>query len=1824
MTQIPFALLIGLLSPINDGLASEPEIRWENVEGSPYWIDGAPPKLTLLGANAWLHEVTLEPGATTRLHLPTGSWLRLLSADEPLTTGLEAWVASGPGLAVAVEPEAIDADRRQVFIAPPGSRPYVVLLKRPEGCAQEIRFAAFCSRPAPQRTIQYRDLLPFPSDLEVAEVYRRDGMTRSRFAVLEPRKACRIDVPSGQRLRIETRLIGLLGDPSRNQSYSLEITCGDKPVQIPFVTRADASVPPSRLRVSGGQLLATRNLELDVPAHVSELELVTNARVAFRIRLEDNELWLDDSLPHTQESRSAISSGVVQSPLPRRRIVARNLVMPSWLFQLAATHRSRSDPRSGPILAEALNSLLKDPCLAEDERALARGLTGRATRYVEIHARNKPDVARPLVRLFGVESLEEPHEMLQKRVLHLDDAGIDGALRSLSLGSFVRVPEESEFVLQYPVPANTGPSRLRVTVLDEFKHREATLFVAFDDEPGRPLRTTAPIGEARHRPGLGRAALSLLSHRSELGTPALSAGRAAQVLDKAPFVKTSTADLPLPAGTRWVRVWCQNKSQLRVALHMLRTREPRATERESALHRNRIPREQSALAFWSAYQDLTRSKSAPVTSAMANRWQHWIPLVGDLERWQRSTVTGVSMRAPRSDSFLDDSAVYLARSRGHRLEGEGHWLAAFELWSRATKSTRSHERQEAELRRITALQELGEHGLAEQLMLGAFLHHPDAELRTGVLELRRNLARDPLHPDRVGIAALAAVSGGEPHLFAQLVRALVESGRNRHALEIGLSLPYQNQPVEALALAALREGWRTTLSSLIARMPTSKAFLWRANYAMSDGDLQTTVVNLTHAGELGKIGRDRVLEGHEIRERLESKDIVTRARAILDWERWLLDDPSRRQWGLERGIVVDHDGSFECTLEPGSQQSLYQRTSRIRPLRAEVLGPAELLLEVRPIHSTTVSQLSEGWVQVRINGRLRPIPVTANRPRTGAEISGLDALPGGRVVSAISIGPGLHTIEITPEGFDALARFHRARPERSTTVLPTLTPSRLRAVLAGPRDLTNNTATVFYHRADGTKVGSRLHSFPNLSLDATVQHASLWALDPVLAARIALRLPQQTPTASELAILELLVTSVKDLDSDEIHLALHRLGASSRIWQSPHLIRNVPPTLRDEARLADRDLGGLLQALRTRLEQGIETTEERNRVLAMVVYVGEHEPSLRLAALTLAVKYLDRHARERELLPLRARVPSRWSQIHGTSQSGSWRNVRLEESRAESPRWRARRALLRPVTAQNERVLRGHQQIGFTFETYAPSIIRVDFATEAPLYARSVNLTAMLEVNEAEPIPIKLQASGILRSEVLTLDPGPQHLRAWIENPIIGQCVRVTLHSRVSLTHSNFSGLLADQKPVIEPLRRRYQISTSDDPLRVRVDGPAVLRIDRWIGDRACVDSMVIEDAGVHEIVIPPPTGDEEALYRIFQREFEKSNPSQPRPMIQQGSRALLPPATVDPDALFSARPPISALPLGGQEDGTWSTTSTVRQRSLFGEDPQGRTRLDQHLELALIHRYHSELRESWFETGGLLRTRQRGGPTVGIYHRLRAEPTGWPATIQLAAEAYLQWPEGSRTSTTGTSEHAISGAATVQRVVPINERWTLTPTVGIFTAEMSLDSDSEFREGALDPDVFTDYRRDHRYGGVLSPRLTWRPTLDTRLFVRSTVVTNEQFDADQVRGSFGFTQFFRGAIFRAEYRYARLLEDDDRNTARDRQQIEADLSYELWTNAHSRLEARSALEHNLSNGDTGFFVLFAWHFGNGRGFRDFAPGRLQFRSLRELRVPTSTRGGNR
>jgi len=85
-------------------------------------------------------------------------------------------------------------------------------------------------------------------------------------------------------------------------------------------------------------------------------------------------------------------------------------------------------------------------------------------------------------------------------------------------------------------------------------------------------------------------------------------------------------------------------------------------------------------------------------------------------------------------------------------------------------------------------------------------------------------------------------------------------------------------------------------------------------------------------------------------------------------------------------------------------------------------------------------------------------------------------------------------------------------------------------------------------------------------------------------------------------------------------------------------------------------------------------------------------------------------------------------------------------------------------------------------------------------------------------------------------------------------------------------------------------------------------------------------------------------------------------------------------------------------------------------------------------------------------------------------------------------------------------------------------------------------------------------------------------------------------------------------YRFTGFLSDNDRTETNLQNVVRIDLKSEKWSEAGFRSEVDFSLIHEI-NGGTSVGIFFSRYFNDARLYRDFRPGTVLFRSLKEERA---------
>ncbi len=571
----------------------------------------------------------------------------------------------------------------------------------------------------------------------------------------------------------------------------------------------------------------------------------------------------------------------------------------------------------------------------------------------------------------------------------------------------------------------------------------------------------------------------------------------------------------------------------------------------------------------------------------------------------------------------------------------------------------------------------------------------------------------------------------------------------------------------------------------------------------------------------------------------------------------------------------------------------------------------------------------------------------------------------------------------------------------------------------------------------------------------------------------------------------------------------------------------------------------------------------------------------------------------------------------------------------ESPSLRVRTALLSPLDDEDQ-LLVGNDRFVVAFHNTQPTLVDLSLRLESVPYVPAEPITVFVQVNDAETRQLKLDPQRAGHLITVASGAGPQKIATWVERPRTNQYLRV----RANIRHQDAGPAVERLTGTLEleqPHERYYHVATHDEPVRFRIFGPAWLRIDELRDDTTYTKYIAIN--GGSEAIDLRPSGDRrEALFRVFALVTTPGEENTYSPWVPVTAVSVPPPvipftpninvvdSSVGPaEAVLAMSTPELSPPavflddlyvLGGQEDASWSFASSWVSRRSLEEGSRGLAP-DQFAQFDLTRRFLSPETGSYHESDLLYRERSSSGSTLGIQHHLRYEPDLGRWHLWLGGNAFVQEPSGAIAPATRDTEWSTTLRGSLVRFDQLTPKLGQLTSLAAFNRWLSLD-ENIYQPGRIDQDIFTPYKSQHHRGFAASHTLLHRPWLDTRWWLRGVLRTNEDFDPtspDSLGLRVGWSQFWGAAEFDVSYRLTQYFEDGDRPDPFTQNLLYLSMVADCWQSPRHRYELGTQVLHDLGKSETSVFVFFAWHFDNGRDYRDFSPVDTLFRSMRRFRA---------
>jgi hypothetical protein len=144
-----------------------------------------------------------------------------------------------------------------------------------------------------------------------------------------------------------------------------------------------------------------------------------------------------------------------------------------------------------------------------------------------------------------------------------------------------------------------------------------------------------------------------------------------------------------------------------------------------------------------------------------------------------------------------------------------------------------------------------------------------------------------------------------------------------------------------------------------------------------------------------------------------------------------------------------------------------------------------------------------------------------------------------------------------------------------------------------------------------------------------------------------------------------------------------------------------------------------------------------------------------------------------------------------------------------------------------------------------------------------------------------------------------------------------------------------------------------------------------------------------------------------------------------------------------------------------------------------------------------------------------------------------------------------------------------------------------------------------IDPDVYTRYAEKHWRAGYLELGLESEPFLNLVLYGSGRLTTNPDSlvrDFDHASASGMARAIFGHTYVELAYRHTQYFADGNRDASYARNTLLAKTFHSLWPSLRQRIDAGCAASWGLETRMAEFSIYLAWEISNGRRFRDYTP----------------------
>ncbi|MGB7346943.1 MAG: hypothetical protein WBD20_22155 [Pirellulaceae bacterium] len=1816
-------------------------LTWDNVTAKSGYLSGVKPEHSLPRR---MHCVELSPGQCMEFFVPAHELVRVVSCQSgQLTDRVQIWTSDGSGL-YRKHNAASTADGCSLIAAPDQSSISLAKVCRPSGTSGSVCVAVFTSRrTTPQLLDYYR--CPISACGKLVEI-KDDRCSQTRaYSMLPGGQSRRLQVSGPKRLRIESRLKYGLDVPARQPFWLQIYVDGSLHRVLTFSTQPNRD---RRVFVDGCERLVGRRefayVDIDCGDKVVEIKTTHDAYVAVNaigLELCRPNLNRSHDFPNWENVQKALSlwdASQASQPLPIHEDSFLNHAPGTWKGEdwngidapmvsgsegAMQGHRAMQD---GELLETALTSMddpIWDPYLNQQRIAhLARNNRidhGGLRAYMWMRAiatRHYGDAD------FGDEiSVAELASRIREHTTYTDllpdQLSEESDLRSIAfVNRQIRSPTlpDSETIigeqhLPSAVSAIPSASVCRLSIGTSQVQR----YQLPENLGASLLRVVIDQTQLKHNACVmvqfddSQPIELVVSPGDALKDQAFEPGNAAAALSclsavhqryasgtvGGPFAIWNTPKPIVRAATaEFVKPAHVKSIQVWIANCNADSVDLGLQYLDSRV--NELP--ETAFRALNAIATSEGDKSPMGQVAQQEINNDSLPIERLLRTnydWFASTIQPSSEVAPATEIWTE-ALLNQFQLDARNFAEQGQWPEAITAWTKIIRHSEGVIRRDAILSRADALAVVGEDLLAIREWRGWLRYSDDPVLQAQSLSrLLETAAADDDMKEMV--LSFAAIEAKDNHFTLQLARQFMNNGRHRFALLVLSSMEPSDENQDILLRCSYQVEWWQLFDETVARLHDAESKnLWMGLKSLKLGRYEHARRMLQSGGTEGARWLDHWQSGDRIFGNLTSANPTVRLSALGQWEAWQRNHPGNKVWVNEPLAIRSARQNQLMKLDRRGINFSASMFTQGQRATINLYGPARVRLEIRPIHAVAATEPINDWIVLNSVGIEQRVPIIQNQPSTTTRLqSPSSGIPGQRETVELELEPGLNQFYVGCSAVDFLLRVETLRPEISLPVLPSINATTIASVVKGSFGRTKHVC-----------------------------------VPGPLACTDCIRMTCRDRQCRSIPVcLEATPCGCNDLQSARYYFSRLPYG-DARDWESRVVPTELPLTI---------------TGLDTNYQQAIDLLTQAQAAI---------DASEKLAAIVPMHQLSQSNPDRQDLRRIldRLMTGTTWTPYRQFDSRAGVHSLSVEGWTPNSPKARVVAALFGDDIGAH--VLSGQQQLTLLMNNPEPTEFEIALRRPRLGFSPVGETTVIIEGRSRSQL-VQLNDPDKRTVARIQIGAGPRSLQISQANPLVNHYVHVDLNEVMS---DRSIVPIDHQKVRMQQRTETYQVATAEEPLKFRISGPALLRIDRLENGVRSHQYLAVE--GDRSYALEPSVGTDSALLKIFQVEVDGN--------VTPALRTALPPEEVasmsdnswsdqvvqaaydsvdhggeltsldqlalrSPDSFpltlrMADGTDLGLEALNDQRLGTIAIAGGYVQRDAV-EEFNRQANTERFFETQLSRYHYDQWHDRYSANHFLYRFREDGGPSLGLVHEgatsfqdnacdTNACADGW-GDFQFNYKAYgfAQFADHPLLESASSTPWSAGVNARITRPHELSTTLHHSPGISLFARTLS-EHENGYPSGELDQDVFTLYKSDHRQGLRLSDRLVYQNCLDRRYWISTSLMSNDaELTPDNVGVQVGTDQLLGPLQFQLAYRMTGYLSDNDRKQSSLQNVLYLDMVLETWHSQKRRSELAFSMRNDFSSGRSSIGINFVSFINHSRGYRDFNPGATLFRSIRQERA---------